>query len=425
MAELPLEIITEILCRLPPKPLIRFKTVSKQWNSLITSPNFIKRHLSQTLISNSSNPNHRLVVSHYSIVTAAAATADIRFSAVVDHPLRHLPHRPAVELIESCHGVLLISDYNKDHLFLFNPATNKHRLVPPAPSNGPTPKPGRGSGFVEVFGFGYDGCVDDYKVVRLLQWPSQVNARFRSEVSVYSLRKSSWNLIKDGSTSLSSSMSLPTHFVQHTNAVYAKEMLHFVVVDGEFKPMLSCFDLRTETFSIVNYPEMESNNVGKMTMSLRGLNGCLCLLVSHQRYRVDPRKAVGDPLYNRRFLYADVWEMRERGRSESWAKLFRIRKSEIGEPCMYLRLITYSKDKGSVLVEVDGVWFGWYDLVARKMRKVTVHGLRVEDSAHMAFTYVESLVSVAVDQEGSKAETLAKKAVKKNDFLSSGFKLRL
>ncbi|KAK9706828.1 hypothetical protein RND81_07G154400 [Saponaria officinalis] len=415
-ALLPLDIISEILYRLPLKSLTRFKCVSKPWNSLITSPNFIKHHLTQTLIS---NPNPNIAVSHYSVVTAtitAGTDSNIRFSAV-DHPLQHLPHRLAVELIDSCNGVLLISDNRKGNMHLFNPSTKTHRFVPPAPSNAPNPNSYAGA--VEVFGFGYDCCSDDYKVVRLLQWIGPISVGLCGEIFVYSLRKNSWTLIKDETTLW--------HLLQQTNAVSAKEMLHFIVVDRKYKPKLKCFDLRTETFSILDCPEMENDDSSKMTMSLRNLNGCLCLLVNHQRYRVDPREAVGDPLYNRCFLSAEVWEMRERGKKESWVKLFRIRKSEIVENCMYLRLITYSKDKGSVLVEVDGIWFGWYDLVAKKMEKVSVQGLRDEEAPHMAFTFVESLVSVADDKVVTKGGTMTKKGIKKyrNDFLSSGFKLRL
>ncbi|CAH8388681.1 unnamed protein product [Eruca vesicaria subsp. sativa] len=43
---LPWELEEEILSRLPPKSLVRFRAVSKKWNSLISDKSFINKHLS-------------------------------------------------------------------------------------------------------------------------------------------------------------------------------------------------------------------------------------------------------------------------------------------------------------------------------------------------------------------------------------------
>ena len=45
--ELPQEIITNILSRLPIKSLLQFKSVSKLWLSLISNPQFVELHLKQ------------------------------------------------------------------------------------------------------------------------------------------------------------------------------------------------------------------------------------------------------------------------------------------------------------------------------------------------------------------------------------------
>jgi hypothetical protein len=42
MSGLPLEMIAEILCRLPAKELLCCRSVSKPWCALIDGPNFIK-----------------------------------------------------------------------------------------------------------------------------------------------------------------------------------------------------------------------------------------------------------------------------------------------------------------------------------------------------------------------------------------------
>ncbi|CAF2154401.1 unnamed protein product [Brassica napus] len=46
VSSLPWELEEEILSRLPPESLVRFRAVSKRWNSLLNNKSFIKKHLS-------------------------------------------------------------------------------------------------------------------------------------------------------------------------------------------------------------------------------------------------------------------------------------------------------------------------------------------------------------------------------------------
>ncbi|XP_065632121.1 uncharacterized protein LOC136061359 [Quercus suber] len=73
---LPEEVVLEILYRLPVKSLIRFKYISKSWNSLITTPAFIHSHLTRSLLL-ASNSNILIVrhclynsyVEHYKLIS--------------------------------------------------------------------------------------------------------------------------------------------------------------------------------------------------------------------------------------------------------------------------------------------------------------------------------------------------------------------
>ncbi|GMI79437.1 hypothetical protein HRI_001613000 [Hibiscus trionum] len=52
---IPVQLIPEILNRLPVKSLLRFRSVCKSWNSLISHPSFISAHL-QASLSNNNTP---------------------------------------------------------------------------------------------------------------------------------------------------------------------------------------------------------------------------------------------------------------------------------------------------------------------------------------------------------------------------------
>ncbi|XP_021750805.1 F-box protein CPR30-like [Chenopodium quinoa] len=177
MAALPSEILADILSRVPAKPLLRFKCVCKSWNSLIKSPNFIKLHLKQTLISNSDR--HLLVSSEYSS-SLHSADLDLNHNLISCSELHHpLKHHNAVKLVGSCNGVVCISDESKNNVVLYNPLTKSRREIPVDQISNPS------NDFI-VLGFGYDSKNDGYKVLRVVD---------ESEVILYSSNNNSWKTV--------------------------------------------------------------------------------------------------------------------------------------------------------------------------------------------------------------------------------------
>ncbi|KAK4706724.1 hypothetical protein R3W88_033688 [Solanum pinnatisectum] len=61
---LPAELVIEILSRLPVKSLLKFRSVSKSWLSIISRPKFIKTHL-RVSIDNKKCTHHRLLMKLY------------------------------------------------------------------------------------------------------------------------------------------------------------------------------------------------------------------------------------------------------------------------------------------------------------------------------------------------------------------------
>ncbi|XP_021867414.1 F-box protein CPR1-like isoform X2 [Spinacia oleracea] len=181
MSALPTEIIAEILSKLPVKSLLRFLCVCKSWKSLIKSPTFVKIHLNQTLICNS---DRHLLLSYYSLHSAELDLHHNRLSfSELNHPLNPLK---GVRLVGSCNGVLCISDNSFNDIILYNPLTKSHRKLPS--NQFPSPKL-----HMNVFGFGYDGKTDDYKVLKMVQGFEE---NFNSEAQVYSLNNNSWKSVQ-------------------------------------------------------------------------------------------------------------------------------------------------------------------------------------------------------------------------------------
>ncbi|XP_030551104.1 F-box/kelch-repeat protein At3g06240-like [Rhodamnia argentea] len=148
MAGLPDEITTEILLRLPAKSLVRFRCVSRFWNSLLTSTSFVEAYSDR-----SSRLGHKYLLKY---------------------------NRNDSSRNEN--------DYTQSEIFLWNPSTNERRRLP------------QPRFFVsELIGFGFDpspsgGCVGDFKVVNIRMEGGFFMSRCSQE-EVYSLRRNSWKRI--------------------------------------------------------------------------------------------------------------------------------------------------------------------------------------------------------------------------------------
>ncbi|CAJ2638485.1 unnamed protein product [Trifolium pratense] len=135
---LPLDIIPEILCRLPVKLLLQLRCVCKSWNALITDPDFAKKHLSMS------------------------ATSHLHFMSYTTHS--DYPRGSFHRIIGSCNGILCIADIYKGLAVLWNPSIRKVKELPLFE------KPHESKLDMMSFGFGYDSFTDSYKVVVVFEY---------------------------------------------------------------------------------------------------------------------------------------------------------------------------------------------------------------------------------------------------------------
>lgn len=189
---LPQEIITDILSRLPVKSLFHFKCVSPSWKSLISDPYFANTHLGRTKTANYSE--QKIVTISYcgnlNLVdyNDGNLTTKLEFPTVEQHDAEKW-----VKVLSSCDGLLLVSRSDKS-VFLLNPSTRECKKLPICPFfqksiNEFTSNP---------CGIGYDSSTDDYKVVifSYRSYDYSVGS-YITNVDVYSLKTNAWRRIED------------------------------------------------------------------------------------------------------------------------------------------------------------------------------------------------------------------------------------
>ena len=180
----PLELITEILLRVPVKSLGRFKSVCKTWNSLISNHNFAR---SQHELN---NPVSLLFVrGKRSAFTSNFHLKGVRdfFGCIVEleGDLTPLPSGSKY-IIGLSHGLVCIKVPN-DLIRVFNPTTKECRIIQfPCLTRS-----------VIGYGFGFVPSIDEYKIV-LLARCSEPSMSSNYPVYVFSSRDGQWKEL-DGS----------------------------------------------------------------------------------------------------------------------------------------------------------------------------------------------------------------------------------
>ncbi|KAK6802618.1 hypothetical protein RDI58_000400 [Solanum bulbocastanum] len=359
MSDIPPEVISEILSRLPVKSLLRFRCVSKSIKTLIDSPKFIEAHLKNQELK----PNSDL-----KLILKAHIDADNLFSLdftsmastqmprELAHPLKHL-YGPT-QVLGSCRGLVLISNNMNDN-GVWNPSTKVFRKLPFCQFNPPRKPPGgRGPGLAQIRGgFGYDCLADDYKVVTIAQlYHPDDEPSLVSETMVFSLKLGEWKKVQD----------CPYWLLKEDNGACAGGALHWIVTNEPaawWSPLILVgLNLRNGSFQEVAYPE----NLGNpLQMNLAVLGECLCLLKGHVTC-TNAKNHVLDRI--------DIWMMKVYGVKESWVKLFSVEQLEGRQHFRYLRPITYSVTGKEVLLEMDNRKFLWYSLERKLLKHAKISG---------------------------------------------------
>lgn len=376
MANLPEELVVEIMSWLPPESLIQFKCVSKNWyfliNSLIKDPNFVSKHLhnadnnilasrctvfSCLKIYQTPVYNYKELFSLLSLSGGGGGGGSgndkIRcFAEDLDLPI--IPGEKDMSCITArhCNGVICLADYYRT-MVLCNPAMKKSRVLP---------KPNLVDRFVlQGVGFGYDSRADDYKVVR---FGREMSVYPRAEV--YSLSSDSWKEIKiDSGTDYFPSLHIEVYF----NGAF------YWLMSGP-RSMIRVFDMSDEVFRDVPLPDGVRTDKAHWT-SLVVWNGSVALFLC------EGEKGVPSSI--------EVWVMNDcvggiKG-AYSWSKKLAIGPFE-GIDCP----LGFWNGDDILMRSTNFKEIVFYNIHTQNLRNVSVDG--VDGIGCRAFSYVKSLVSV-------------------------------
>ncbi|KAG4997018.1 hypothetical protein AAZX31_10G111700 [Glycine max] len=278
---LPLELIREILLRLPVRSVLRFKCVCKSWLSLISDPQFAISHYDLAAA-----PSHRLLLRTYRFyVESIDIEAPLKnyFSAVhlllppssPPRPLQlgeHNYHSACIdnhEILGSCKGFIVLYYKRNNDLILWNPSTGFHK---------------RFLNFANeltylLCGFGYDTSVDDYLLI-LIDLCESKNEESEDddcklEIAIFSFKTGNWVLFAEIHVSYKN-----FYYDDLRVGSLLNGALHWMVCYKDRKvPVIIAFDLIQR--SLLEIPLLDHLTMKKYeAYSLSVMDGCLSVCYS-------------------------------------------------------------------------------------------------------------------------------------------------
>ncbi|XWS51568.1 hypothetical protein CRYUN_Cryun12cG0187900 [Craigia yunnanensis] len=225
------DILIDILAHLPEKSLLRFRTVSKHWLSLISSPYFC-RCLNQSSIFPSGlflrmQPSLNKPKYHLLSLDGKPVRDPFRSLTFVDDSA-------GIRILQSCNGLLLccsnsrIGEYNRNY-YIYNPTTNRYTTLPKPGNRIPN----------TIFGviLAFDPSKSPhYKVV----FVRGSEASHLYQLEIYSSETHRWSF----------SSEIPK--VNYSQGVYCCGSIHWMANSGA----LLCFDVDQERFQEIPMPEI-------------------------------------------------------------------------------------------------------------------------------------------------------------------------
>ncbi|XP_076881033.1 F-box/kelch-repeat protein At3g23880-like [Bidens hawaiensis] len=252
MAELAFDVFEQILVRMDVKDLIRYKSVCKSWLSFICTPRFVKAHLNHNIKSDRDNQQlgHRRIC----------------------HSLFDYTHKIRVCIVGSCNGLVCICP-DGVRFVVTNPLTREQKkLLPPPPYRSNMDLIPIGSAV--CWGFGYDTCADDYKVIA--GFKKGHDTKWTTYFYVFTLKSNTWNVIGE-----------VRHIIACEYGILCGGTLYWLTRYDNKKKIIISLDLSTNEFKEIPKPK-DCDTINRLRLGV--LEDCLCIYVDYYSYIPDTKK---------------------------------------------------------------------------------------------------------------------------------------
>ncbi|KAF8101214.1 hypothetical protein N665_0208s0009 [Sinapis alba] len=171
------DLLEEIFLRLPLKPILKFKTVSKQWRSILESEMFVERRRNVK--------QSRKILAAYNCSCGGRPCLLPESQFVGDEEIIYL-HCDATRPSLTCNG--LVCFLEPDCITVLNPSTGHNLRFPSGPE--PVSSWFR-NGWDMVMGFGRDRVTGNYKVVKMY-----VEPMFGDDCDVLDVESGEWKKLR-------------------------------------------------------------------------------------------------------------------------------------------------------------------------------------------------------------------------------------
>ncbi|CAM8915226.1 unnamed protein product [Rhodiola kirilowii] len=374
LPELPHDVIVDILSRIPCKSLVKFRCVSKQWNSLIRSPKFAELQFSRSF-------------SRQRVLLRSKPFWSINYDDLDDFfedqfEVMNEEDAPPMladvddaDLIGECNGLICMALTKQDQrsFLLWNPTSRECKEVRKTDVANVVDV---GCMFdfkvktisdhkdkVDVYGFGYDSISDDYKIVRLV---ADIPPTKAVNVEIYMVGRRTWRKIQRPVPGM---ICILRNFFHLDNCAFLNGACHwFTLKFTTSGNAILRFDLGKEEVEEVTLPPYLSNSDFMKEVLVFG--GKLVLT-----------NKVSD-------VEMEIWVMNEYGVGSSFTKKVTVLSAApVSKSTIFILPICFSKN-GGVLISVDGCRVLIYDPERETWKKA--RGLWRQ---HHLTVYAETLIS--------------------------------
>uniref|UniRef100_A0A2N9J9Y8 F-box domain-containing protein n=1 Tax=Fagus sylvatica TaxID=28930 RepID=A0A2N9J9Y8_FAGSY len=379
---LPVEIVTNILLRLPVKSVLTCICVCKTWKSIIQNSTFVSTHPNLSIKSNNNLILCRLcsdILDDKEVyVLHNDEDDDLTEHTRLGFPLHGPDFRPSKKdldifrVVGTCNGLICLYDLYDyltkciEQLFLWNPCVRKFVKLP-------LPNftfLGRNAAIRtnSYIGLGFDSKTSDYKVVRLLCYVCHPDIpEDQPVVEVYSLSTGEWRMVTVSPPRCTLELDSPPQ-------TFVNGALHWLAFrrtdDHKLHRFVLVFNVVDEVFHEIELPEIPTFPCGRSSfISVYGNS-----------------IAYFDTKFLLNGFRQKIWVMKEYGVVSSWTKVLTILHQVSGYAIGFRR-------NGEVLLKALKCRYASLDLENEKTKDLTISS----NGFILVGSYVESLVLLDID----------------------------